>query len=61
MFGVLCLTDIEFGTIITFKFVYTCGVFFLLDVVCDFAFIKLAHSLLLQYPYHESNKPNSWN
>ena len=36
-----CLTDIEFGTVLTFKFVYTCGCvfilcFFLFEVVCDF-------------------------
>ena len=31
-----CLTDIQFGLIITFKFVYTCGCFSLLGIVCDF-------------------------
>jgi hypothetical protein len=35
--GSTCLTSIEFGTIITFKFVYTCGcVFFMFGVVCGF-------------------------
>ena len=32
-----CLTNIEFRTVITFRFVYICGcVFILLDVGCSF-------------------------
>ena len=35
--GSTCLTNIVFGTVITFKFVYTCGcVFFMYGVVCGF-------------------------
>ena len=33
----ICLIDREFGIVITFKFVYTCGcVFFMFGVVCSF-------------------------
>ena len=35
--GSTCLTNIVFGTVITFKFVNTCGyVFFMFGVVCCF-------------------------
>ena len=32
-----CLTNIKFRTVVTFKFVYTCGcVFYIFGVVCGF-------------------------
>ena len=37
MFGSICLTNIMFGTVTTFKFVNACGcVFFMFSVVCGF-------------------------
>ena len=35
--GSICLTDVEFGTVVTFKVLHTCGCVFLVSsVACDF-------------------------
>jgi len=45
-----CLTNIVFGTIITFKFVYTCGCVFSCLVLCVVLFVRcLLRVLFLVY------------
>jgi hypothetical protein len=47
-----CWTNIEFGAVVTFKFVYTCGcVFFMFGVVCGFIYEVSLESIVCSVCY----------